>query len=106
LAGWPGRKPLSRAENPPVAFICELKKQVRVGLVPRGEGQSAIPGRADVAHGISHLNATEQRFGSGRARLTRASLDRGEAAAGSLTACLTSADANRLGASGQGHWNA
>ena len=62
MAGWPGRKPLSRAENAPVAFIRELKKQVRVSFVPRGEGQSAIPGRADVAHGISHLNATEQRF--------------------------------------------
>jgi hypothetical protein len=51
LAGWPGRKPLSRAENPPIAFIGELKKQVRVGLVPRGEGQSAIPDRADAVHG-------------------------------------------------------
>ena len=30
----------------PVAFIRELNKQVRVGLVPCGEGQSAIPGRA------------------------------------------------------------
>ena len=53
MAGWPGRKPMSRAENPPVAFIRELNKQVRVGLVPCGEGQSAIPGCADVAHGIS-----------------------------------------------------
>jgi len=44
---------MSRAENPPVAFIRELNKQVRVGLVPCGEGQSAIPGCADVAHGIS-----------------------------------------------------
>ena len=51
FAVWPGRKPFGRAENPPIAFICELKKQVRRGLVLRGEGQSAISDRAGVAHG-------------------------------------------------------
>jgi hypothetical protein len=54
----PGRKPFSGAESPPIAFICELKKQVRNGLVPRDEGQSAISDRAGVAHGpISNPNA-------------------------------------------------
>jgi hypothetical protein len=68
---WPRRTPLSRAENPPIAFICELKKQVRIGLVLLGEGQSAISDRAGAAHGISNPNATERgfkyrkRFGSG-----------------------------------------
>ena len=71
---------MSRAENPPVAFICELKKQVRVGLVPRGEGQSAIPGRADVAHRISHLNDTGTMIWFRSGLPYRASLDRGEAA--------------------------
>ena len=70
MAGWPGRKPLSRAENAPVAFIRELKKQVRVSLVPRGEGQSAIPGRADVAHRISYLNGTGTMIWFRRACLT------------------------------------
>ena len=51
LAGWPRRKPSSGAENPPVAFICELKKQVRDGLVLLGEGQSAISDRAGVPRG-------------------------------------------------------
>jgi len=49
-------------ENPPIAFICELKKQVRVGLVPRGEGQSAIPDCADAVHGASNPNAAERGF--------------------------------------------
>jgi hypothetical protein len=53
FAGWPRRTPLSRAENPPIAFVCELKKQVRIGLV-----QSAISDRAGAAHGISNPNAT------------------------------------------------
>jgi hypothetical protein len=56
---WPRRSPFGRAENPLIAFICKLKKQVRVGLVSRGEGQSAISGRAGVAHG--------RRFTHGRA---------------------------------------
>jgi hypothetical protein len=43
--------PFCRTENPPIAFICELKKQVRNGLVLLGEGQSAISDRADAAHG-------------------------------------------------------
>ncbi len=55
FAGW--RTPFSRAENPPIAFICELKKQVRIGLVLLGEGQSAISDRAGAAHGISNPNA-------------------------------------------------
>jgi hypothetical protein len=62
FAGWPRRTPLSRAENPPIAFVCELKKQVRIGLVLLGEGQSAISDRAGAAHGISNPNATEQGF--------------------------------------------
>ena len=61
FAGYSGgRKPFSRAEKPPIAFICELKKQVRAVLVLRGEGQSAISDRAGVAHGISNPNATER----------------------------------------------
>jgi hypothetical protein len=60
FAVWPGRKPFSGAENPPIAFICELKKQVRRGLILLGEGQSAISDRAGVAHGIS--NPTERGF--------------------------------------------
>jgi hypothetical protein len=104
LVGWPGRKPLSRAENPAVAFIRELKKQVRVGLLPRGEGQSAIPGRADAVHGTSRFNATEQDLVT-VGLPERASLERGEAD-GSRTACLTWAGANRPEASGQGPWNA
>jgi hypothetical protein len=34
----------------PIAFICELKKQVRIGLDLRGEGQSAISDGAGAAH--------------------------------------------------------
>jgi len=56
--GWPRRKPFSRAEKPPIAFIRELKKQVRVGPNPAGEGQFAISDRAKVAHGNSNPNAT------------------------------------------------
>ena len=59
FAVWPGRKPFGRAENPPIAFICELKKQVRRGLVLRGEGQSAISDRAGVAHGVSTIGGLE-----------------------------------------------
>src|SRR5207344_3425618 len=62
FAGWPGRTPFSRTENPPIAFIRELKKQVRIGLVLRGEGQSTISDRAGAAHGISNPNATERGF--------------------------------------------
>ena len=57
--GWPRRTPFSRAENPPIAFICKLKKQVRRGLVLRGEGQSAISDRAGVAHGVSTIGGLE-----------------------------------------------
>jgi hypothetical protein len=49
-----GRTPFSGAEKPPIAFICELKKQVRRGVVLPGEGQSAILDRSTVAHGISN----------------------------------------------------
>jgi hypothetical protein len=62
FAGWPCRTPFSRAENPPIAFIRELKKQVRIGLVLLGEGQSAILDRVGAAHGISNPNATERGF--------------------------------------------
>jgi hypothetical protein len=55
FAGWPRRTPFSGAEKPPVAFICEPKKQVRNSLVLRGEGQSAISDRPGVAHG--HLKS-------------------------------------------------
>jgi len=46
---WPRRKPYSRAEKPPIAFICELKKQGRIGPVLRGEGQFAISDCASAA---------------------------------------------------------
>ena len=62
FAGRPRRTPFSRAENPPITFICELKKQVRRGLVLRGEGQSAISDRAGAAHGNLNPNATERGF--------------------------------------------
>ena len=55
FAEWPRRTPFSGAEKPPVAFICELKKQVSNGLVLRGQGQSAISDRAGVAYG--HLKS-------------------------------------------------
>ena len=55
FAGWLRRTPFSGAEKPPVAFICEPKKQVRNSLVLRGEGQSAISDRPGVAHG--HLKS-------------------------------------------------
>jgi hypothetical protein len=77
---------LSRAENPPIAFVCELKKQIRNGLVLLGEGQFAISDRADAAQAIS--NAT---------RIILKVMARPR---------LTWADANRLEASGQGPWNA
>ena len=56
FVGWPGRTPFSRAENPPIAFICELKKQVRLGRVLLGEDKPAISDRAGVVHGISNPN--------------------------------------------------
>ena len=62
FAEWPRRTPFSGAEKPPIAFICELKKQVRNGLLLRSEGQSAISDRAGAAHGISNPNATERGF--------------------------------------------
>jgi hypothetical protein len=40
FAGWRG------AEKPPIAFIGELKKQVRLGLVFLGEGQPTISNSA------------------------------------------------------------
>jgi hypothetical protein len=59
FARWPRRKtPLSRAEKPPIGFICELEKQIRVGPVLRGEGQFAISDRAKTAHGFSQHNMT------------------------------------------------
>jgi hypothetical protein len=59
FAGWPRRTPFSGAENSPIAFICELKKQVRIGLVLLGKGQSAISDRAGGAHG--HLKSQRNR---------------------------------------------
>jgi hypothetical protein len=47
---WLRRKPLSRAKNPPIALICELKKQVRIGAIVAGEGKFAISDRAKAAH--------------------------------------------------------
>jgi hypothetical protein len=35
--GWPRRSRFGCAENPPVTFICELKKQVRNGRILLGE---------------------------------------------------------------------
>jgi hypothetical protein len=61
FAVWPGRKPFGGAENPPIGFICELKKQVRLGPVLFGEGQSAISDRAGIAHGISNPNPRSHR---------------------------------------------
>ena len=58
LEGWPSRKPFSRAEKPPIAFICELEKQVRIGPFLRGEGKFAISDCAKTAHGNSNPNAT------------------------------------------------
>jgi hypothetical protein len=52
------KKPFRGAENSPIAFICDLKKQVRVGLVVLGQGKSAISDRAGVSHGIQIPNAT------------------------------------------------
>jgi hypothetical protein len=49
---WPG-KPFSGAEHSPVAFICKLEKQVCIGPIVGGEGQSAISNRAS-AHEISN----------------------------------------------------
>ena len=55
FAGWQRRTPFSRAEDSPIAFICELKKQVRNGPVLLGESQLAISFRADAAHGASQI---------------------------------------------------
>jgi hypothetical protein len=54
FARWPRRSPLGRAENPPITFIGELKKQVRNCLVLLGEGQSAISDRAGVPRQFTH----------------------------------------------------
>ena len=62
FTGWPRRTPFGGAENPPITFICEFKKQIRRSFVLLGEGQSAISDRAGDAHGISNPKATEQEF--------------------------------------------
>ena len=62
---WNGRAE-RHSENLPIAFICELKKQVRIGLVLLGEGQSAISDRAGAAHGISNPNATDEDSSTGK----------------------------------------
>jgi hypothetical protein len=64
FVGWPRRTPFSGAEKPPIAFIGELKKQVRRGLILRGEGQSAISDRAGVAHG--HLKSQRNITSTGK----------------------------------------
>jgi hypothetical protein len=56
--GWQRRTPVSRAENPPIAFLCEPNKQVRIGPFLGGEGKFAISDCAKAAHGISNPNAT------------------------------------------------
>ena len=56
FAVWPGGKPFRGAEKPPIAFICQLKKQVRVGLVRCCEGEPAISERAGVGDG--HLTSS------------------------------------------------
>ena len=60
MEGWPRRKPFSGAEKPPIAFIRDLKKQVRIGPLLRGEGKFAISDRAKAAHGISNPSATRR----------------------------------------------
>ena len=62
FAGWPRRTPFGGAENPPITFIRELKKEVRRSFALLGEGQSAISDRAGDAHGISNPKATEHGF--------------------------------------------
>ena len=62
FAGWPRRTPFGGAENPPITFICELKKQVRRSFVLLGEGQSAISDRAGDAHGISNPKQQNKNF--------------------------------------------
>ena len=62
FAEWLRRTPFGGAENPPITFICELKKQVRRSFALLGEGQSAISDRAGDAHGISNPKATEHGF--------------------------------------------
>jgi hypothetical protein len=49
FAEWQPPTPFGRAENPPIAFVGELEKQVRNGLVRLSEGQFAISGRAGIA---------------------------------------------------------
>jgi hypothetical protein len=61
-----GPKAIQPAENPPIAFICELKKQVRRSLILLGEGQSALSDRAGVAHGISNPNTTDEDSSTGK----------------------------------------
>ena len=48
--------------NPPITFICELKKQIRRSFVLLGEGQSAISDRAGDAHGISNPKQQNKNF--------------------------------------------
>lgn len=67
------------AEKPPIAFICELKKQVRNGLLLRGEGQSAVSDRAGAAHGTHHAGRPDSFSAAGPAL---------EPAAGTLTGGL------------------
>jgi hypothetical protein len=62
FAGWPRRTPFGGAENPPITFICELKKQVRRNFVLLGEGQSAISDRAGDAQGISNPKQQNKNF--------------------------------------------
>jgi hypothetical protein len=69
---------ISGAEKSPIAFICELKKQVRFGLVVLGERKPAISNGAGVAHvsnpqrNIMGIQAQEKdlvpRSAAGRAR--------------------------------------
>jgi hypothetical protein len=60
---WPRRKPFSRAKNPPIALICELKEQGRIGAIVAGEGKFAISDRAKTAH---VKNPTQQHKNSNR----------------------------------------
>jgi hypothetical protein len=68
----PGRKPFRGAEHPPIIFICKLEKQVRIGPIVSGEGQSAISERPRTAHESQTPSqhgagsSTEESFGSGR----------------------------------------
>jgi hypothetical protein len=54
-------RPFGGAENPPITFICELKKQVRRSFVLLGEGQCALKYQTPAAYAAT-LTATDDRL--------------------------------------------